>query len=136
MELYEFTDDMCQISGYGGDYERACRAAVAVGATWVTLHPFAEPQIDGNNGVSGYVRGANEDGAQMLDCIDDQPFTMDDGRKVPLGDVLTPSMYYVALYHITWIAEHGWNAYAEQMRSATPLHTGALPRGPDDSRHH
>jgi len=132
MHIYEFTDDMNEVSGYGGDYERACRAAIAVGATWVSLHPAAEPEVDGNNGISGYVRGANEDGAKMLDCIDDQPFRMDDGREVKLGDVLTPAMYYVALYHIGFITEFGWNAYAEKMRSPTPLRPDARTKVSDD----
>lgn len=109
---FQFTEDMHEISGLGGAHERALRAAVSAGAMWFSLHPDADPIIEGDDIGC---RGANADGESLLRAINGVLFAGDDGVKVNLGTVLTSSMYYAALYHIVWIAEHGWDDYASAM---------------------
>lgn len=110
---FEFTDDMNEISGLGGAHERALRTAVVSGAKWWLLHPEADPIIEGDESLC---KGGNPDGEALLRAVNETIFTGDDGVKVPLENVLTPSMYYAAMYHIVWIGEHGWDNYATAMR--------------------
>jgi hypothetical protein len=97
MNAIEFTEDMNEVTGLHGYYERCCRAAVVAGAKWCVEHP-------------GPI-----DPAELERSVRGSPITTDDGRKVLLDDELTPTQYYAALNHIRWIAENGWNAYRDEM---------------------
>lgn len=120
MGEFDFTDDMDQISGVGGDYERACRAAVQTGSMWVALHPSEQPKVEGVTGGAndgpGVVFAANPSGESFLSTIRETAFTMESGRTLKLGDVLTSQQYLLVLTHIGMIAELGWNSYAAVMR--------------------
>lgn len=113
---FEFTEDMNEISGLGAEYERSCRAAVIAGSHWALDHPDAEPAIEGYTGGDGWVKPQNMAGTSLLAAIEAAAFTMDDGRKITLGELLTPNQYVLVLQHIGLIAQMGWNAYAEKMR--------------------
>lgn len=114
---FEFAEDMNEISGLGGAHERALRAAVIAGAKWWLMHPEADPVITGDD---NHCVGDNPDGEALLRAVNETYFNGDDGVKVLLGHVMTPSMYYGAMYHVMWIGEHGWNNYVAAMR--LPLH--------------
>lgn len=120
---FEFTERMNEISGYGGAYERACRAMVCAGAQWCALHPQANPVFVGFADIVGWIEEANEDARALREAIFATPFTMDDGRKVRLGDEVTGAMFHAAIHHIMWIAVHGWNAYRERMEAPLQLFT-------------
>jgi hypothetical protein len=127
---FEFTEDMNEISGLGGAHERALRAGVITGAKWWTLHPEADPEIEGTDRE---YRGTNADGESLLRAVNETLFTCDDGVKVPLQAVLTPHMYYAVMYHIMWIGEHGWSRYAQAMRAPLQLHDTSTTEGIDES---
>jgi hypothetical protein len=117
--IFEFTDDMNEISGLGGAHERALRAAVLAGARWWVIHPEGDPIIEGDDKECC---GTNADGRSLMRAVNETIFTCDDGVKVPLSTVFTPAMYYAAMYHIVWIGEHGWDHYARAMRVPLQLH--------------
>jgi hypothetical protein len=93
----EFNEAMNEISGFGGYYERCCRRAVVAGATWCAAHPHLF------------------DAEQVESAIRKSEMITDDGRKVLLGDELTGTQLAVAMYHIRFIAQQGWNQYAQAM---------------------
>lgn len=124
MNAYEFTETMNEISGFGGSYERGCRCAVIAGAEWCRDHPKADLQIEVFNNVFGYARAVSEDAQALKKAIDEAEFTMDDGRKVQLGDELTTAMSHATINHVLYIAKHGWDAYVEKMSAPFKLEDG------------
>jgi hypothetical protein len=97
MSAMEFTEDMNEVTGLHGYYERCCRAAVVAGASWCLGHP------------------GPADPAEVERAIRAAPITTDDGRKVTLDDELTGTQLYTALCHVKYISLHGWNVYREHM---------------------
>jgi hypothetical protein len=115
MIAFEFTEQMNEISGYGGAYERACRAAVCSGARWFAHHMTAHPQFGRWTMAHGLVNPINMDAHALLAAIEDTDFIRDDGVHVPLAEQMTREMTQIALYHVLYIAKKGWNAYVQKM---------------------
>lgn len=114
---FEYTEDMNEITGLGSDYERGCRTGVLAGMRWVIEHPGAEPAINGYSGEDGWLQPQNMAGTSLLAAIEAAPFTLDNGTKLCLGELLTPNQYLFVLQHIGFIAQMGWDAYAQKMRT-------------------
>jgi len=96
MNIISFGEDMNEVSGLGGFYERCCRAAIIAGAQWLARHrTFNAPEIE--------------------HAIRTALVARDDGTKVSLGYELTPEQLGLAMYHVRFIAEHGWKKYTEKM---------------------
>jgi hypothetical protein len=127
---FEFTDDMNEISGLGGAHERALRTAVTAGAQWWVAHPEGDPIITGDDATC---EAGNGDGESLLRAVNGTIFTGDDGVKVPLGNAMTPSMYYAAMYHVMWIGEHGWNNYVCAMRLPLQFYSDDKPEARNES---
>lgn len=108
MKPFEFTEAMNEVTGYGGDYEAACRSAICAGAAWFASHAQECPL---------FVGGEPENlAAQSLRrAIDAAWFTQEDGRRAQLRDHLTNTMFATAMVHVYYIAKHGWNAYVDKM---------------------
>lgn len=105
-DRYTFTPDMGEISGFGGDYEDACRAMVRAGLLfWDDQPERFDPHYKGMQNVYGI-------------CIDDN----DDARaldKAILAAVdgdCTGAMHQAAIEHILAIRRHGWGWYVTEMR--------------------
>lgn len=113
----EFTEDMNEVSGFGGFYERCCRAGVCAGAEWLAAHPKARPVFESVPNVIGLMIPADDDARSLQRAIDAALVTRDDGTKVPLGEELTAIQFYTIVNHATYIAEHGWNRYVDYMTS-------------------
>jgi len=106
---------MNEVSGFGGFYERCCRAGVCAGADWFAGHPNARPAFNGLPDVLGLLVPGNDDARSLQAAIDTALVTRDDGTKAPLGEELTALQFYVIVNHTTYIAEHGWNSYVAFM---------------------
>lgn len=105
---FEWTEDMREISGFGGQYERACRAMVSAGCAWWSEHPDADPQFRGNQGIYGLITEEN-DGAEALGKV------IEDATKSEGG--CTGAMYQAAINHIfAWRNFGSWLAYQRAMR--------------------
>lgn len=113
-----YTSDMDEVSGRGGDYERMCRAGIQSGALWVALHPGDEPAVRGSSGPEGYVSADNEAGRSLITAINETAFTTEAGQELKLVDLLTPHQYFLIFQHVGLIASMGWRRYAEHMRSS------------------
>lgn len=97
MNRIEFTEDMNEVTGLGGFYERCCRAAIIAGAQWCMEHlqQLDLPSVERSMRMA-YV-------------------TTDDGQKVPLESELTPAQFGLAMHHVRYVAKHGWLAYRKRM---------------------
>ena len=110
-----FSEDMNEVSGFGGFYERCCRVGVCAGADWYANHPNARPAFDGLPDFIALLVPANDEARLLQAAIDTAMVTRDDGTKVPLGEELTALQFYTIVQHANYIAEHGWNKYVEFM---------------------
>ena len=107
VEGFEWTDDMGEISGFGGVYERACRTMVSSGCKWLKEHPNADPQFKGYKNVFGLLSDTNEDAKALSKVIADS-----------VGCDLTGAMHHAAINHIFACRKYqdGWPAYQAEMR--------------------
>lgn len=119
----EFTEAMNEISGFGGFYERCCRAGVVAGAKWLRDHPSGTPVYLGYDGCYGIVMADNSV-AQSLDlAVMKAQVTRDDGTKSQLSHELTGIQHHAIVHHLLFIAEKGWDAYRERMSAPVTVYT-------------
>jgi hypothetical protein len=104
---YEFTDDMREISGLGGDYERCCRAMVVAGCHWLDEHSQAEPKFHGYKQVYGIIEVDNQDAKELSNAM----------VAVTEGFGATGAMHQAAVGHVLHIKKVGWDKYVEEMTS-------------------
>lgn len=106
---YEYTDDMGEISGFGGDYEAACKAMVLAGLEWLDSHPNADPVFHGIKNVFGLIMEDNDDAKSLTEAM----------AKVPelKGDGPTGAMMQAAVGHAMFIKVNGWAKYSQEMRA-------------------
>ncbi len=99
----EYTNDMDEISGFGGGYEDTCRTMVLAGCEWFDKHPQAEPKFHSYKDVTGLIIEDNGDAKALLKTISD---AMED---------CTGAMVHAAISHIMYIKNNGWEKYVECM---------------------
>lgn len=110
-----FSNDMHQISGFGGSYERGCRAMVLAGAAWLRANPDADPKFSENPMIFGIVRQEN-DGAKALDAaMMDADVDMGGGKIARVGNEATGAMIHASTKHVMFIRKNGWDRYVEEM---------------------
>ena len=120
----EWTEDMGQISGSGGAYERACRVMVLAGLDWLGEHPDAEPKFHGYENVTGILVPDDDDAKAMIDHMIaaakayGKEYEDDD-------DGVTGAMVQFTVGHARMAHTKGWEAYQKMMRE--------LPADPDDA---
>lgn len=102
---YVFTDDMDEISGFGGGYEQTCRNMLAAALEWLDEHPQAEPKFKGFKEVYGILMEDNEDAKALSKAATD----------AALGDC-TGAMHQATISHALWIKRHSWREYCQKMR--------------------
>lgn len=106
IEGFEWTEDMHEISGFGGGYERACRAMVSAGCKWLTDNPQADPQFHGFKGIYGVLADDNEDAKALSKVVTD---AADGGAS--------GTMHQATIGHIMfWKRDRSWTIYQAEMR--------------------
>lgn len=103
-EKYPFTDDMDEISGFGGGYEEACRLMVRAGLEWMDAHPEADPRYRGFKGLFGLMTDDNED-AKALDAA-----------ILAACPDCTGAMHHAAVNVVMYVRKNGWEEYQKAMR--------------------
>ncbi len=101
MSKYQFTDDMAEISGFGGGYEEECRAAIVRGLEWWDANPMAAPKFHGWKDVYGIIMEDNEDAKALSAAV------------APKGSDMTGAMHQAAIEHILYIRKNGWEKYVQ-----------------------
>lgn len=116
MSKYLYTDDMAELSGFGGSYEAGCRAMVVAGLEWLDAHPDAKPQFHGCKNIFGIIQSDNADAKALSDTMLDAPIEVD-GEKTTVGDYgATGAMHQQAISHVLWISRNGWDKYVAESR--------------------
>lgn len=113
----QFTDDMDEISGFGGDYEAACRTMVLAGLDWLDAHPDADPQFRGYENIYGVITEDNEAATGLTAAV-----------IAASGGEATGAMHQATISHILWIKSHSWDEYVEEMRGKRIVSHGGFVR--------
>lgn len=101
---YVFTEDMAEISGFGGGYEDTCRQMVVLGLNWLKEHPTAEPQFSGYKGIYGIIHDDNQDAKDLLKAMTD-------------GVDCTGAMVQATVGHVMAIhSRSSWDWYVEDSK--------------------
>jgi hypothetical protein len=104
MNKYQYTKEMDEISGFGGDYEDACRNMVIAGLEWLDEHPTADPQFHGYKNIYGIIEEDNLDAKDLSDAV------------VKVCEGCSGAMHQATIGHILHIKSVGWNKYVEEMK--------------------
>ena len=102
---YVFTDDMDEISGFGGGYEQTCRNMVVAGLEWFDSHPNAAPLYKGFQRIYGVISEENA-AAKLL------------SKAIVAGadGDCTGAMHQATVSHVLWIKTNGWERYCRESR--------------------
>lgn len=111
-----WSDDMGEISGFGGSYEAGCRAMVLAGIKWIDEHPDADPHFRGYEGVYGILTEDNDDAKALTKAVMDAEFVFENGRKIRCGDEATGAMHHATMGHVLAYKRLGWDEYCKQLR--------------------
>lgn len=103
---YRHTEDMGEISGFGGGYEACCQAMLEAGVAWLNDHP--NPDLDGHSfkGVYGVMIADSDDAKAMESAI----------LQAAKGEA-TGAMHHSVMSRLFWIAKNGWDAYCAELRA-------------------
>ncbi len=104
---YKFVEGMGEISGFGGDYEKACRVMLDSGLQWFDEHPDADPKFQGNDAVYGLIIEDNDDAKALSDAVT---------KHI---DGCSGAMHHAVVGACLWIRKNSWDAYVAQMTKET-----------------
>lgn len=111
---FAFTNNMRQVSGFGGSYERGCRAMILAGAAWLRDNPDSNPVFTSPPMVFGMATAENQDAKDLDRAMMDSEVIID-GKPVRAGDHATGAMCHAAANHVMFIKKNGWPRYVEEM---------------------
>jgi len=103
---YIYTDDMDEISGFGGGYEATCRAMVVAGLEWWDANPDATPKFLGCKNIYGVISEDNDDAKALSKAVVEGS-----------SDDCTGAMHQATITHIFRIRKVGWNQYCDEMKA-------------------
>lgn len=107
LKRYEYPEGTREISGFGGDYEAACRAMVKAGCEWFDEHPDAEPKFGTFKQIYGITTDENDDAKSLTKTM-----------LAAVADTPTGAMHQASLGHVFAIQKHGWDGYLEELKKA------------------
>ena len=104
-ETYRHTDDMGEISGFGGGYEACCQDMLEAGVKWLASRPDANLEGHTFEGVYGIFTPDSDDAKEMdrivLDAANGQG---------------TGAMHHAVMSRLFFISKNGWGEYCKQLR--------------------
>jgi hypothetical protein len=108
---YVWTDDMREISGFGGSYEGGCRVMVTAGLEWFDGHPdIEEPLFKEYKNIAGLIIETNPNAKALTKAMCKAA-----DRAYPNGGVTGAMMQYT-VHHVFKARALGWPAYVAMMQ--------------------
>lgn len=113
----QWTEDMGEISGFGGGYEAVCRAMVLAGIAWVDGHPHADLKFEGSPQIFGVIIEKDDDAKSLTDTMMAAPVYFE-GKLLQerAGDDCTGAMHHASVSHVMAYKRLGWDEYCKQLR--------------------
>lgn len=103
---YKYTDDMREISGFGGAYEEACRQMVIAGMQWFDLNPKASVSFKEYENVTGLTFDETDDCKALQKHM-----------NAAIGDSASGAMMHYCLSHVLGAQKIGWEEYQRKLRA-------------------
>lgn len=102
---YKHTEDMGEISGFGGGYEATCQQMLHQGVTWLMENvERRDLKARGFKDVYGILEANSDDAKALEDAI------MKD------HDDVTGAMHQTVMQRCFYIAANGWDDYCTKLR--------------------
>lgn len=113
----QWTEDMGEISGFGGSYEARCRAMVLGGIKYIDEHPNKEIKFHSYKDIYGIVIEDNDAAKALTKAMMDEP-VYQDGKLLQerAGVDCTGAMHHAATDHCLAYKRLGWEEYRKQLR--------------------
>jgi hypothetical protein len=104
MTTYRHSQDMPEISGFGGDYEKCCQDMLEAGVKW--LHDNPQPSLEAHSfeGVYGVMVPDSDDAKRLESAV----------LEAAGGDA-TGAMHHAVMSRLFWISKNGWDAYCKEL---------------------
>ncbi len=106
MSDYKYTDDMREISGFGGGYEQCCRDMVVAGLRFLDSKAATDPKFTEYTNIYGIIEAQNDDAKAMEAAM----------LAAPGADGCTGAMMHASVGHVLNVRKMGWDDYATKMR--------------------
>ena len=104
MSKYQYTDKMREISGFGGEYENACRKMVITGLEWIDDHPNPEISWKEYKDVTGIITDLSPHLEEMTTAMNEA-----------IGNEASGAMIQFCVHHVVAANRLGWDKYVEEM---------------------
>lgn len=98
---YPWEDGMCELSGFGGEYEDACRRMFYAGLTWLENYPNSDLRAREYENVFGIFIPGSEDAQKLEDTM------------MAEEPECSGNMMHQAMNHLFFVAKQGWEKYVE-----------------------
>lgn len=102
---YKHTEDMGEISGFGGGYEAACQNMLDAGVKHLLAHPEKAPNYKEFKNIYGLTTDENPDAKELQDVL----------LKASGGDC-TGAMMQAVMSRVMFIKKNGWDKYCSELR--------------------
>lgn len=106
MTTYRHTEDMGEISGFGGGYETCCQDMLEAGMKWLSKHPKAILEGRVFQNIYGLLKADSPDAKQLEAVV----------LRAANGEA-TGAMHHAVMSRLFWISENGWDAYCSELMS-------------------
>lgn len=106
MTEYRHTEDMEEISGFGGGYEKACQDMLEAGMKFMIEKGFqpGDVKVLANENIYGL-------------CFPDNRPTEELEKAVEAADEnCSGAMHHAVMSRLAWISKNGWEAYCAEAR--------------------
>lgn len=101
---YKHTDDMGEISGFGGGYEAVCQQMLHNGVSFLANRSGADVKVLESPQIYGIVKMEGDD-AEALELA------------VMAGiDDATGAMHHAVMSRLAYINKNGWDTYCAELR--------------------
>lgn len=99
----KYTENMREISGFGGGYEEACRNMVLAGLDWLDANIKSGPKFSEASNIIGFISDDNEDAKNMTDAM------------LAVCPDCTGAMMQACVNHALYAHKNGWDKYVSEM---------------------
>lgn len=105
MTTYRHTEDMGEISGFGGEYEECCQDMLEAGMKWIEEHTPDNIVVKENPNIFGICFPEGEASEALSKAVIDAA-----------NGEATGAMHHTIMSRLAWISKNGWDAYCTELR--------------------
>lgn len=105
--MYRHTEEMGEISGFGGGYESCCQDMLEAGVKWLAERPDANLEGHSFKGIYGIMVPDSDDAKELDKVVIDAS-----------GGEASGAMHHAVMSRLFFISKNGWDVYAEKVTEA------------------